>query len=254
MMAKPWSEHRGTITKLYIHEGRTLEDVRNIMKVQHNFEASIRSYRQHFDKWEIGKYNCKKRERRRRQSLSNNILSPPHSPPDVAMKREDMGSPMSSSSSMSRRSSEQKPLPTLKQPPILYPTYLQEQIRSQDELPAKAENSRGSFGGVLDMFRNTQVAPDMFSSTIPLQQYSDSVGWQVPRGAPPSYIGSPPATFYRPGFQDTVPRCMPEPLLYPRSSGLRSGLRAPDLSVGRDNGGPGSLMHPLIGYQSVAQG
>ncbi|KAH6956839.1 Clr5 domain-containing protein [Fusarium avenaceum] len=164
MMAKPWSEHRGTITKLYIHEGRTLEDVRNIMKVQHNFEASIRSYRQHFDKWEIGKYNCKKRERRRRQSLTNNMLSPPHSPPDMAIKREEMGSPASSSSSMSRHSSEQKPLPILKQPHILYPTYLQ-QIRPQDDLPAKAENSRESFAGGLDMFRNTQVAQDMFSST-----------------------------------------------------------------------------------------
>jgi hypothetical protein len=181
------------------------------------------------------------------------MLSPPYSPPDVAIKREDMGSPMSSSSSMSRRSSEQKPLPILKQPPILYPTYLQ-QLRPQDDLPAKAENSRGSFAGGLDMFRNTQVAQDMFSSTMPLQQYSDSAGWQVPREAPPSYIGSPPASFYRPSFQDTVPRCMPEPLLYPRSSGLRSRLRAPDLSVGRDSRGQGSLMHPLVGYQSVAQG
>ncbi|CAJ0547916.1 Ff.00g046700.m01.CDS01 [Fusarium sp. VM40] len=253
MMAKPWSEHRGTITKLYIHEGRTLEDVRNIMKVQHNFEASIRSYRQHFDKWEIGKYNCKKRERRRRQSLTNTMISPPHSPPDMAIKREEMGSPASSSSSMSRRSSEQKPLPILKQPHILYPTYLQ-QIRPQDDLPAKAENSRESFAGGLDMFRNTQVAQDMFSSSMPLQHYSDS-GWQVPRGAPSSYVGSPPTPFYRSSFQDAVPpRCMPEPLLHPRSSELRSGLRAPDLSVGRDNGGPGSMMHPLIGYQSVAQG
>lgn len=40
MMAKPWNEHRATITKLYIQEGRTLEDVRGIMKTEHNFEAS----------------------------------------------------------------------------------------------------------------------------------------------------------------------------------------------------------------------
>lgn len=40
MMAKPWNEHRATITKLYIQEGRTLEDVRGIMKTEYNFEAS----------------------------------------------------------------------------------------------------------------------------------------------------------------------------------------------------------------------
>ncbi|KAF5680396.1 hypothetical protein FHETE_521 [Fusarium heterosporum] len=164
MMAKPWSEHRGTITKLYIGEGRTLEDVRNIMKVQHNFVASIRSYRQHFDKWEIGKYNCKKRERRRRLSLNDSAHSPPCSPPDAGVKREDMSSPASSSSSMSRRSSEQKPLPVLKQPPLLYPTYLQDHLRSQDALSVKAENSRGPFSMGLDMFRNPQAAQDMFSS------------------------------------------------------------------------------------------
>jgi hypothetical protein len=40
MMAKPWNEYQGTITKLYIKEGRTLKDVRNIMKLKYNFDAS----------------------------------------------------------------------------------------------------------------------------------------------------------------------------------------------------------------------
>lgn len=40
MMAKPWNQHRETITKLYIQEGRTLEDVRGIMKTEYNFQAS----------------------------------------------------------------------------------------------------------------------------------------------------------------------------------------------------------------------
>ncbi|RTE69490.1 hypothetical protein BHE90_016128 [Fusarium euwallaceae] len=61
MAVKPWNKHRGTIIKLYIKEGRTLEDVRGIMKTDYNFEASIHSYRQHFDIWAIGKYNCKRR-------------------------------------------------------------------------------------------------------------------------------------------------------------------------------------------------
>ncbi|KAI1045391.1 hypothetical protein LB505_006353 [Fusarium chuoi] len=40
MMAKPWNEYQGTITKLYIKEGRTLKDVRDIMKLKYNFDAS----------------------------------------------------------------------------------------------------------------------------------------------------------------------------------------------------------------------
>ncbi|KAJ4307361.1 hypothetical protein N0V84_012788, partial [Fusarium piperis] len=94
-MAKPWHEHRETITKLYIQEGRTLEDVRSIMKAEHNFEASIRSYRQHFDIWDIGKYNCKKRQQRRRQSLNRTILPSPaplRSPPALSSSSSDPGS------------------------------------------------------------------------------------------------------------------------------------------------------------------
>ncbi|KAM6523490.1 hypothetical protein FSOLCH5_004110 [Fusarium solani] len=119
MMAKPWSEHRATITKLYIQEGRTLEDVRGIMKTEYNFEASIRSYRQHFDIWDIGKYNCKKRQQRRRQSLKRPILpSPLRSPPALSSSSEtsDPGSSPASSCA-SQRSPEQLPLPALQQTP-----------------------------------------------------------------------------------------------------------------------------------------
>ncbi|KAF5242388.1 hypothetical protein FAUST_3399 [Fusarium austroamericanum] len=159
MMAKPWNEHRGTITKLYIQEGRTLEDTRNIMKDQYNFEASIRSYRQHFDIWEIGKYNCKKRDRRRRQSFAKTLpLSPPHSPSDVPGEGE-RSSPTSTSSSMSRRSSEQKPLPVLKQPQA-YTAYFYDQVRAQGDQQVKIENnSRGPLWESLDTdsFRNSNV-------------------------------------------------------------------------------------------------
>ncbi|QPC69689.1 hypothetical protein HYE68_000441 [Fusarium pseudograminearum] len=159
MMAKPWNEHRGTITKLYIQEGRTLEDTRNIMKDQYNFEASIRSYRQHFDIWEIGKYNCKKRDRRRRQSLAKALpFSPPHSPSDVPGEGE-RSSPTSTSSSMSRRSSEQKPLPVLKQPQA-YTAYFYDQVRAQGNRQVKIENNtQGPLWESLDTdsFRNSNV-------------------------------------------------------------------------------------------------
>ncbi|CAG9999057.1 unnamed protein product [Clonostachys byssicola] len=65
-MTKPWAKNRKEIVRLYIREGRTLQEVRGIMKNLHNFDASIRSYRQWFDKWDVTKYNCKKRQQRRR--------------------------------------------------------------------------------------------------------------------------------------------------------------------------------------------
>ncbi|KAF9876227.1 hypothetical protein CkaCkLH20_06170 [Colletotrichum karsti] len=70
-MTKAWKEHRDVITRLYIHESRTLEDVRDIMQKQYNFKASTRSYRQQFDKWHLSKYNCKKRNSRRQVQHAN---------------------------------------------------------------------------------------------------------------------------------------------------------------------------------------
>jgi hypothetical protein len=62
-MTKPWKEFRPEIVRLYIQEGRTLRDVQEIMKREHNFSASIRSYRQQFDQWRVGKYKCKRKSR-----------------------------------------------------------------------------------------------------------------------------------------------------------------------------------------------
>ncbi|PTD04942.1 hypothetical protein FCULG_00002148 [Fusarium culmorum] len=254
MMAKPWNEHRGTITKLYIQEGRTLEDTRNIMKDQYNFEASIRSYRQHFDIWEIGKYNCKKRDRRRRRSLAKTLpLSPPHSPSDVPGEGE-RSSPISTSSSMSRRSSEQKPLPVLKQPQA-YTAYFYDQVRAQGDQQVKIENNtRGPLWESLDTdsFRNSNVVG--LPAVVPIQPYHESAGWPAHRGARPSYSGSPPQGYCRTSLQDAVPRYVPETTLYPQDGEFRTGLRAPDLSIGRHHGGQGSMIHHMVNYQSIARG
>ncbi|KAF5021682.1 hypothetical protein F66182_6270 [Fusarium sp. NRRL 66182] len=161
MMAKPWDEYREAIIKLYIQEGRTLEDVRNIMKMRYNFEASIRSYRQHFDKWKVTKYNCKKRQRRRQPLDKNAPLSPPHSPSDPVVKTEE--STLSASSS--RRSSEQKPLPALDQP-LRYSAYFHEQARARDDLQVKMERSRGPLWESAAMFRSPQVANGIVPSCV----------------------------------------------------------------------------------------
>ncbi|GKT46516.1 uncharacterized protein ColSpa_06697 [Colletotrichum spaethianum] len=65
-MTKAWREKQADITRLYIHENKTLNEVKAIMEEQHDFKASTRSYRQQFDKWGLAKYNCKKRTARRR--------------------------------------------------------------------------------------------------------------------------------------------------------------------------------------------
>ncbi|KAH7019416.1 Clr5 domain-containing protein [Ilyonectria destructans] len=123
-MAKPWNDHRHTIVRLYINEGKTLQEVRAIMKSQYKFEASVRSYRQHFDQWRVGKYNCKKRMLRRRQSQANRPLlpSPPRTPVVYASSSTEsiseggtVGAPSPESIASTRRSSqhtpEQRPLP-----------------------------------------------------------------------------------------------------------------------------------------------
>ncbi|RBR22613.1 uncharacterized protein FIESC28_04408 [Fusarium coffeatum] len=255
MMAKPWNEHRGTITKLYIQEGRTLEDTRNIMRIQHNFEASIRSYRQHFDIWQIGKYNCKKRDKRRRQSLGKNLPpSPPHSPSDVPYYGEDGSSPVSSSSSStSRRSSDQRPLPVLKQPQM-YTAYFYDYARSQEDPQIKVENNgREPVWENIDVgaFRNSQVVDGVLPSGVPIQPYPESAGWPV-RGARSSYLASPPQTYCRAPFQDPVSRYVPETTLYSRGGEIRSVLRAPDLSPGKGNGGVGPVFH-VVDHQNVAR-
>jgi hypothetical protein len=133
-MVKPWKEFRQEITRLYIQEGRTLAEVRAVMRERHGFQAScvflfflsflvgffssfavfhlvdfhptaertkaerierltnisrensIRSYRQHFEQWDLQKYNCRKRQQRRQQRYQGNdggssmLLSPPRTP------------------------------------------------------------------------------------------------------------------------------------------------------------------------------
>ncbi|KAI6784522.1 uncharacterized protein J7T54_006567 [Emericellopsis cladophorae] len=66
-MVKQWNHFRNDITHLYIQERRTLKEVQDIMSQKHGFNASIRSYRQRFDQWDLQKYKCKKRTARRQQ-------------------------------------------------------------------------------------------------------------------------------------------------------------------------------------------
>lgn len=81
MIAKAWETYRSDIVRLYINDGLKLDDVRAIMEKRFGFKASTRSYRQHFDQWKVGKYDCKKRRIRRQAMMGPRpLLSPPHTP------------------------------------------------------------------------------------------------------------------------------------------------------------------------------
>lgn len=58
-MPKNWLFHKAEIRQLYIDEGKTLEQVRGILKARHGFTASIRAYRMRVDEWAFRKYKTK---------------------------------------------------------------------------------------------------------------------------------------------------------------------------------------------------
>ncbi|KAK6956545.1 hypothetical protein Daesc_001823 [Daldinia eschscholtzii] len=58
-MTKPWEAHEATIKDLYANN--TLSVVRQIMIEQYGFKASVRAYRGRLIRWDVRKYNCRKR-------------------------------------------------------------------------------------------------------------------------------------------------------------------------------------------------
>ncbi|PVH79714.1 ankyrin [Cadophora sp. DSE1049] len=54
-MAKDWDRYKTEINTLYIHNGKSLDDVRRILKGRHNFDASVRAYRMKLEYWGIKK-------------------------------------------------------------------------------------------------------------------------------------------------------------------------------------------------------
>lgn len=56
-MAKDWHLVRSEITTLYIAKGKSLDDVRRILKGRHQFDASIRAYRMKLEEWGVRKNN-----------------------------------------------------------------------------------------------------------------------------------------------------------------------------------------------------
>ncbi|KAK9802075.1 hypothetical protein SCARD494_00008 [Seiridium cardinale] len=65
-MTKPWDRYESTIKELYAKH--TLATVRQIMKDNHGFDASVRAYRQKLDEWGQAKY--KKRAKKSGDSSS----------------------------------------------------------------------------------------------------------------------------------------------------------------------------------------
>ncbi|KAI3567953.1 Clr5 domain-containing protein [Fusarium oxysporum f. sp. albedinis] len=110
MKAKSWAEHKTTIVELYRNEGKTLNDVRSIMKRDHRFNASIRSYKSYFAKWQIRKYNCKKRIDKCRITPTAKAPAPGSRPPPNVPIKKEVGEPPSSTSSRGQFASYHQPL------------------------------------------------------------------------------------------------------------------------------------------------
>ncbi|KAK2058966.1 hypothetical protein LY76DRAFT_39183 [Colletotrichum caudatum] len=91
-MTKAWGEKRVEITRLYINENKTLNEVKAIMEQYHDFKASTRSYRQQFDKWGLAKYNCRKRTvRRQSQDISRYELDQQNAGQYHSAERDGLG-------------------------------------------------------------------------------------------------------------------------------------------------------------------
>ncbi|KAH6982135.1 Clr5 domain-containing protein [Ilyonectria sp. MPI-CAGE-AT-0026] len=265
-MAKPWNDHRHTIVRLYINEGKTLQEVRAIMKSQYKFEASVRSYRQHFDQWRVGKYNCKKRMLRRRQSQANRPLlpSPPRtpveyvygsSPTESISECATIGASSPESIASTRRSSQHTP----EQRPLPNPSTQQHRFmpffegNPTQELPLREKTSPRARGldamgpapaSVWDdelqvVLRDNGMAEDLMPPILDVQGVErkylppvtcpDAPSWDMVRSstAPNYQLGSPGGEYYRLPYQDTVPRCLPD--MFGLGSLARSGDYRPSL-------------------------
>ncbi|KAI8633005.1 hypothetical protein F5Y19DRAFT_285198 [Xylariaceae sp. FL1651] len=53
--SRRWDYHKDTICRLYIDEGRPIEEVVSTMKHEYRFDANVRQYKYHFKKWDISK-------------------------------------------------------------------------------------------------------------------------------------------------------------------------------------------------------
>ncbi|KAI1374443.1 hypothetical protein F4677DRAFT_426117, partial [Hypoxylon crocopeplum] len=81
-MTKQWDAYEATIKNLYAEN--TLSVVRQIMIEKYGFKASTRAYRGRLIRWNVRKYNCRKRDDRAPSSASSShdssgsdLASPP---------------------------------------------------------------------------------------------------------------------------------------------------------------------------------
>ncbi|KAL2060690.1 hypothetical protein VTL71DRAFT_9331 [Oculimacula yallundae] len=56
-MPKDWRYHKAEVERLYTHEGKSLEEIRDILREEHGFSASMRAYRLRIDTWGLTQNN-----------------------------------------------------------------------------------------------------------------------------------------------------------------------------------------------------
>ncbi|PMD42379.1 hypothetical protein L207DRAFT_310323 [Hyaloscypha variabilis F] len=61
-MTFSWGDVKDEIERLYMKEGKSLDEVRDILKERRNFNPSVRAYKDKFEEWGYKKYNRRRRE------------------------------------------------------------------------------------------------------------------------------------------------------------------------------------------------
>ncbi|EQB57678.1 hypothetical protein CGLO_02159 [Colletotrichum gloeosporioides Cg-14] len=237
-MTKAWKEYRDTITRLYITESRTLEEVKDIMQREHSFKASTRSYRQQFDKWQLGKYNCKKRNVRRLSQQSGIQIEA--SPTLIGLgSPDDGGGPNSPSHSLASMSPELDHESSYYSPQVSSGISVYQQAHHSSQLPAwehhQHERTWGQVPAASSMGPgHQQTGGSHGSSHLDFDDILRQTAQQTGHGAEmhsshPVHPQSSYSVVLRPGEQPVqqnariVPEYRYNP--YPYQSGARCGFR-----------------------------
>ncbi|PVH70756.1 hypothetical protein DL98DRAFT_124223 [Cadophora sp. DSE1049] len=98
-MPKDWKYHKAEVERLYIREGKPLEQIRDILREEHGFNASMRAYRMRIDNWGLDQNKSSKGSQSSRRisqtsaSTDRASQSNPTTPLEGLSTGEDLGPP-----------------------------------------------------------------------------------------------------------------------------------------------------------------
>ncbi|KAH7400154.1 Clr5 domain-containing protein [Cadophora sp. MPI-SDFR-AT-0126] len=87
-MPKDWKYHKAEVERLYIKEGKPLEQIRDILREEHGFNASMRAYRMRIDSWGLDQNKSS------RESHSSRRISPQPSSSSGLVSKSNSTTPL----------------------------------------------------------------------------------------------------------------------------------------------------------------